>query len=62
MAYLECKFYIEGGKCSHIDTPNPRHSWCIGKDECKSWDDEITQQITRYQAQLNRIRTTGPQR
>ena len=42
--YPQCKFYLEGGKCSHKDAPNPYHSWCIGKFECGDWDDEREQQ------------------
>ena len=40
--YPECKFYLDGGKCSHEDAPNPRHSYCIGKVDCGAWEDSIT--------------------
>ena len=57
--YPECKFYLGSGKCSHKDAPNPRHSWCIGKDACGSWDEEIEQQVSRYEKQLERMRQSG---
>ena len=43
--FPECKFYLKGGKCSHKDAPNPNHSYCIGKDACESWEDEIDQRV-----------------
>ena len=57
--YKECKFYLEGGKCSHKDAPSPRRSYCIGKDGCDSWGDEIERQMPRYEVQLERIRQSG---
>jgi len=41
--YPECKFYLKGGKCSHLDAPNPGHSRCIGKEACSSWEDVLPQ-------------------
>ncbi len=57
--YPGCKFYLRGGKCSYKDAPNPRHSYCIGKDACRSWKDESEQQMSRYEKQLERIRQSG---
>ncbi len=34
---IDCKYYIEGGKCGDRDAPNPGQSWCIGKDDCYSY-------------------------
>jgi len=39
--YEACKFYIEGGKCSHEEAPEPYQSECIGKDACGAWEDNI---------------------
>ena len=45
--YPECKFYLKIGACSHKDAPNPHHSWCIGKDDCAAWEDEIEHQAPK---------------
>ncbi len=39
--YESCKFYLEGGKCSHKDAPEPYQSDCLGKDSCGAWEDDI---------------------
>ena len=54
MTYKECKFYVKGGRCSHEDAPNPWHSLCIGRDECRAWDDGIN-----YQSEKEIERTEG---
>ena len=43
--YPDCKFYLEGGKCSHEDAPNPNHSYCIGKLECGCYEDGIRYKV-----------------
>jgi len=45
--YKECRFYIEGGKCSHKDAPEPGHSYCIGKDWCEVWRDDIECEVAK---------------
>jgi len=45
IGYKECKFYIKGGKCSHKDAPNPRHSSCMGKELCGAWEDGIEYEV-----------------
>jgi len=49
--YKECKFYIKGGKCSHRDAPEPRHSYCIGKDNCEAWEDDIECEVKEGEEQ-----------
>ena len=39
--YEASNFYLEGGKCSHEDAPEPNQSDCIGKDACGAWEDDI---------------------
>ena len=48
--YKECKFYLEGGNCSHQDAPNPYHSYCIGKLNCGAWEDDKTFQAIKQEA------------
>lgn len=44
MDYKECKFYKEGGKCTHKEAPytNPD---CIGYDACAAKDDDISWKV-----------------
>lgn len=55
--YKECKFYLEGGKCSHEDAPNPYHSRCLGKEHCGAWQDDIRHQATTYPEPLHTYET-----
>ena len=38
--YKACKYYLEGGECSHKDAPVPCTSKCIGQDACGVWEDK----------------------
>ncbi len=48
-----CKFYLAGGKCSHKDAPDPRHSWCVAF-VCSVSDDPISEKIYQVITPRNR--------
>ncbi|KKN60890.1 hypothetical protein LCGC14_0527610 [marine sediment metagenome] len=36
--YPECKFYLKGGNCSHLNAPEPGHSRCLGEKGCAVYE------------------------